>query len=191
MLDTYRVILRKPGALQFASAGLLSRLPMSMFNISVILMVQIQYDSYSMAGRVAAIGTLVWAIQTVPTARLVDRIGQRRAMIPLSVLFVVGAVLERNHHLDILPDDLLAAETEHFFGSLVEEADDLVLVDRDHGIQRLLERFVGDALLLFTFCHSAAHFLLRDVDRPGCGRRERRRFVGGCAFPRPPAGRGR
>ena len=33
------------------------------------------------------------SIQTVPTARLVDRIGQRRAMIPLSVLFVVGAVL--------------------------------------------------------------------------------------------------
>jgi MFS family permease len=93
VLDTYRVILRKPGAMQFASAGLLSRLPMSMFNISVILMVQIQYDSYSMAGRVAAIGTFVWAIQTVPTARLVDRIGQRRAMIPLSVLFVVGAVL--------------------------------------------------------------------------------------------------
>ena len=90
MLDSYRVILGKPGAKSFASAGLLARLPMAMFNISVILMVQIQYDSYSMAGRVAAIGTLVWAAQTVPTARLVDRIGQRAAMIPLTVMFVIG-----------------------------------------------------------------------------------------------------
>lgn len=93
MLSPYRVILRKPGAFKFASAGLLARLPMSMFNISVILMVQIQYDSYSMAGRVAAIGTLVWAAQTVPTARLVDRIGQRAAMIPLTVMFVIGVTI--------------------------------------------------------------------------------------------------
>jgi len=93
MLDTYRGILTRPGAFSFAWSGLLSRLPMAMFNISVILMVQIQYNSYSMAGRVAAIGTLVWAVQTVPTARLVDRIGQRAAMIPLSMMFVAGAVI--------------------------------------------------------------------------------------------------
>lgn len=93
MLSTYRGILSKPGAVAFASSGLLARLPMSMFNISVILMVQIQYDSYSMAGRVAAIGTLVWAAQTVPTARLVDRIGQRAAMIPLTIMHVIGVVI--------------------------------------------------------------------------------------------------
>ncbi|WP_062519413.1 MFS transporter [Demequina silvatica] len=91
MLDNYRVILAHPGAKAFAAAGLLARLPISMFNISVILMVQLQYDSYAMAGRVAAVGTLVWAAQTVPTARLVDRIGQRRAMIPLTLIFVLGA----------------------------------------------------------------------------------------------------
>ncbi|WP_062530421.1 MFS transporter [Demequina rhizosphaerae] len=93
MLDNYRAILAHPGAKAFAAAGLLARLPISMFNISVILMVQLQYDSYAMAGRVAAVGTLVWAAQTVPTARLVDRIGQRRAMIPLTAVFVLGAVL--------------------------------------------------------------------------------------------------
>ena len=93
MFTTYRGILSKPGALQFASAGLLSRLPMSMFNISIILMVQIQYNSYEMAGRVAAIGTLVWALQTVPTARFVDRVGQRVGMVPLTVMFVIGSTL--------------------------------------------------------------------------------------------------
>src|SRR5690606_6924757 len=91
VFGTYRGVLSKPGALQFASAGLLSRLPMSMFNISIILMVQIQYNSYEMAGRVAAIGTLIWAVQTVPTARFVDRVGQRVGMVPLTIMFVVGS----------------------------------------------------------------------------------------------------
>lgn len=93
MLAPYRSILIHPGAKAFASAGLLSRLPIAMFNISFILMVQIQYDSYEMAGRVAAIGIVVWALQTVPTSRLVDRIGQRAAMLPLLVLHVMGVML--------------------------------------------------------------------------------------------------
>lgn len=93
MLAPYRTILRHRGAKAFAAAGLLARLPISMFNISVILMVQIQYDSYAMAGRIAAVGVLVWALQTVPTSRLVDRIGQRAAMIPLTALFVLGATM--------------------------------------------------------------------------------------------------
>ncbi|GMA35513.1 MFS transporter [Demequina litorisediminis] len=46
-----------------------------------------------MAGRVAAIGILCWALQTVPTSRLADRIGQRAAMIPLASLHVVGAAV--------------------------------------------------------------------------------------------------
>lgn len=93
VLDTYRVILTRPGATAFAFAGLLARLPIAMFNISLILMVQIQYDSYEMAGRVAAIGILVWAAQTVPTARLTDRYGQRQVMWPLTVLHITGVGL--------------------------------------------------------------------------------------------------
>ncbi|WP_061963153.1 MFS transporter [Demequina aurantiaca] len=93
MLSTYSEILKIPGAKAFAFAGLLARLPISMFNISVILMVQIQYDSYEMAGRVAAIGVLVWALQTIPTARLTDRFGQAAVMWPLTILHVTGAIL--------------------------------------------------------------------------------------------------
>ena len=93
VLAPYRSILTRPGASAFAFSGLLARVPMAMFNISFILMVQIEYGSYEMAGRVAAIGILCWALQTVPTSRLADRIGQRAAMIPLATLHVVGAVL--------------------------------------------------------------------------------------------------
>ncbi len=93
MLDIYFKLLRKPGAKAFASAGLLSRLPISMFNISLILMVQIQYNSYEMAGRVAAISTVAWALQTVPTARWSDRVGQRAAMWPLTIVHLLGVSL--------------------------------------------------------------------------------------------------
>jgi len=93
VLSTYRGVLSYPGAAAFTFAGLLSRLPISMFNISVILMVQIEYGSYEMAGRVAAVGIAVWAAQTLPTAQLVDRWGQRNAMLPLLALFAIGSVL--------------------------------------------------------------------------------------------------
>lgn len=93
MFDGYRILLSKPGASSFVFAGLLSRLVGSMFNISLILMIQIQYSSYAVAGRVAAIGVFVWALQTVPTARIVDRIGQRAAMWPMVGLHIVGVVI--------------------------------------------------------------------------------------------------
>lgn len=91
VLSTYRAILSYPGAAAFAFSGLLARLPSSMFNISIILLVQMEYGSYEMAGRVAAVGVLVWALQTVPTARYVDRVGQRAGMIPLTALYLIGA----------------------------------------------------------------------------------------------------
>lgn len=92
MYRTYHAILSRPGAAKFAFAGLLARLPISTFNLSVILLVQIQYGQWEIAGRVAAVGVIVWALQTMPTARWIDRSGQRR-MIPLTIVFVIGVVL--------------------------------------------------------------------------------------------------
>jgi len=93
VFSRYRRILSHPGAAAFTFSGLLSRYPGSMFNVSLMLLIRIQYDSYAMAGRVAAIGTLVWAAQTVPTARLIDRLGQRAGMIPLVGLHVTGVAI--------------------------------------------------------------------------------------------------
>ncbi len=92
MPSPYRPLLLKPGARQFALAGLLARLPISTFNISAMLMIQLQYDRWEIAGRVVAVGVVVWALQTLPTARWVDHKGQRM-MIPLTVLFVIGSTI--------------------------------------------------------------------------------------------------
>lgn len=92
LFSHYRALLRRPGARQFALAGLLARVPMSTVTVSTTLLVQIQYDSWEIAGRVAAIGVVVWALQTLPTARLIDRKGQR-AMIPFAALFAAGILV--------------------------------------------------------------------------------------------------
>ena len=93
MLSTYSALLRKPGAAAFAAAGFISRFPISMSGIGLLFMVELQYDSYAMAGRVTGFSAVMWALQTVPTARLVDRIGQRAAMWPLTGLFVLGTTV--------------------------------------------------------------------------------------------------
>ncbi|WP_084125234.1 MFS transporter [Demequina sp. NBRC 110054] len=93
MLTTYRSLLAHPGALAFALAGLLSRFPTSMLNLSVILLIEGTYGSWEMSGRVAAVGVIAWAAQSVPTARWVDRVGQRKAMWPLTAISVVGAAI--------------------------------------------------------------------------------------------------
>lgn len=107
VLAPYRHILAHPGAKQFALAGLLSRFPISMFNLAVILLIEGTYGSWEMSGRVAAIGVIAWAAQSVPTARLVDRVGQRRAMWPLTGIVVTGATLTMATALSQGPEPLL------------------------------------------------------------------------------------
>ena len=90
--EKYFSLLSKPGAAVFAFSGLLSRMPIAMHGIGLTLLVQIQYDSYGLAGLAAAIYAGSWALHSIPSARLTDRIGQRRAMIPLAVLSSIGVV---------------------------------------------------------------------------------------------------
>lgn len=65
---------------------------MSTVNISLILLIQMRYDHWEIAGRVAAVGVIVWALQTIPVSRLVDRKGQR-ALYPFVLTFVGGIAL--------------------------------------------------------------------------------------------------
>ncbi|WP_454042814.1 MFS transporter [Cellulosimicrobium sp. Marseille-Q8652] len=79
-----------PGAWQFSAAALVARLPMSMVGIGTILMVQGIYGEYALAGRVAAVLIVVQAIFSPQIARLVDRVGQRKVMLPLLAATTVG-----------------------------------------------------------------------------------------------------
>lgn len=90
--NPYRAILAVPGAMRFSSAALLARLPMSMVGIGTVLMIQLVYGSYALAGRVSAALIIAQAVASPQIARLVDRRGQRRVMLPLLALTTVGLV---------------------------------------------------------------------------------------------------
>ncbi|WP_286219319.1 MFS transporter [Paraoerskovia sediminicola] len=88
--NPYAEVLRTPGAAKFSAAALLARMPMAMLGIGTVLMVERFYDSYALAGRVSAALILAQAICSPPLARLVDRKGQRRVMLPLILVAAVS-----------------------------------------------------------------------------------------------------
>ncbi|SDS05388.1 Major Facilitator Superfamily protein [Paraoerskovia marina] len=88
--NPYAAVLRTPGAAKFSAAAVLARLPMSMLGIGTVLMVESLYDSYALAGRVSATLILAQALVSPQVARIVDRHGQRRVMLPLIFLAALG-----------------------------------------------------------------------------------------------------
>jgi MFS family permease len=62
-----------------------------MMGIATVLMASTRYDSYTIAGTLSATNSVAWAIGAAVLASLVDRFGQRRVMLPASVLS--GALL--------------------------------------------------------------------------------------------------
>lgn len=82
VLQPYRDVLSRPGALAFSASGLLARLPMSMVGIGIVLLVEPFYGSYGLAGRIAGAYVLVHAVCAPQLSRLVDRVGQARVMRP-------------------------------------------------------------------------------------------------------------
>ena len=93
MLDSYRRVLSRPGALAFSSAALVARLPMSMVGLGIVLLVEERTGSYGLAGTVSAAFVLAEAAFAVLHGRLVDTFGQSRVL-PLAIsIFGVGMAL--------------------------------------------------------------------------------------------------
>ncbi|UZN02947.1 MFS transporter [Cellulomonas sp. S1-8] len=125
MLQTYRDVLVRPGAAAFSATGVVARLPMSMVGIGTVLMVSAVYESYGLAGRVAAVLVIAQAICGPRLARLVDRHGQARVMRPALLVsagstsaLVVAATLQAPAAW-LYVTAALAGATIGSFGSLV------------------------------------------------------------------------
>ncbi len=86
MITTYRRALAVPGALNFSLAALLARLPISMTGIGIVLLVTAHTGSYTVAGRLSAVYVIGNAVGALPVARLVDSLGQRRVLLPASLV---------------------------------------------------------------------------------------------------------
>ena len=63
---------------------------MAMFGLGTVLLISAGTGRYGVAGSVAASGSLGEAVCAPQIARLVDRLGQRRVLVPLCVVFALG-----------------------------------------------------------------------------------------------------
>ena len=93
MLDSYRRVLSRPGALAFSSAALVARLPMSMVGLGIVLLVEQRTGSYGLAGTVSAAFVLAEAAFAVLHGRLVDSFGQWRVLPVAISIFGAGMAL--------------------------------------------------------------------------------------------------
>src|SRR5262249_357060 len=121
----YLEILRLPGALAFSAAGFLARMPMSMFSLGTVLLIAATTGRYGLAGVVAAVGSVGFALGAPQFARLVDRFGQRRVLRPqvaafgaTTVAFMTLAELRAPLAAVIVPG-ALAGATMPSVGSMV------------------------------------------------------------------------
>ena len=92
----YAEIFRDRRARRFSAAGVIGRMPMAMLGLGTVLLISARTGHYGVAGSVAASGSLGAALCAPQLARRVDRLGQRRVLIPLCVVFalaVAGLVL--------------------------------------------------------------------------------------------------
>ena len=91
MFKTYGRLFATPGGLKFSVAGLVARMPISMDSLAVIFIVVHASHSYTLAGALAAVASVVVSMSLPFWSRTSDRIGQRRTLliaIPLRTLFL-------------------------------------------------------------------------------------------------------
>lgn len=86
-LRPYAEIFEIPGAWRFSAAGVIGRMPMSMFGLGTVLLISAVTGKYGVAGAVSAVGSFGYALTSPRIARLVDARGQRRVLLPLLTLF--------------------------------------------------------------------------------------------------------
>jgi MFS family permease len=92
-LRPYAEIFEIPGAWRFSVAGVIGRMPMSMFGLGTVLLISAITGKYGVAGTVSAVGSLGYAFSSPRLARLVDSRGQRRVLLPLLTVFALSTAL--------------------------------------------------------------------------------------------------
>lgn len=93
MLGTYRDVLSRPGAALFSFTAMISRFPLSMAGLGLVLVVSDRTGSYGQAGTVAAAYVLSAAALGPTQGRLADRLGQTPVLLVVGGLYAVGLAL--------------------------------------------------------------------------------------------------
>jgi MFS family permease len=91
--NPYRAIFAARGAIGFAAAAFVARLPVAMVPIGIVSMLSQSRGEYRLAGAVAATFTIANAVVAPQISRLVDRLGQFRLLIPTTTLSAVAFIV--------------------------------------------------------------------------------------------------
>lgn len=90
MRNPYSEIFKAPGAKAFSAAGFVARVPMSMVTLGIVTMLSEARGEYWLAGAVAAVFALSSAVVAPQVARLIDRYGQVRILLPSAAIAVIA-----------------------------------------------------------------------------------------------------
>jgi MFS family permease len=93
MFSAYATLFRTPGAMKFSVLALIGRMPISMDSLALIFIVVAVSDSYALAGALSAVASIVISIANPFWSRLADRIGQRKMLLRVVPLKVLGLSL--------------------------------------------------------------------------------------------------
>jgi MFS family permease len=89
-LAPYAEIFAIPRAWRFWVAGIIGRMPMSMYGLGTVLLISAGTGRYGLAGSVSAAGSIGGALCAPQLGRLVDRLGQHRVLVPVCVTFALA-----------------------------------------------------------------------------------------------------
>lgn len=86
----YAAVLRMPHVAPLLVASMLARLPFGMYALALVLFLAQERDSFAVAGLVDGAFGIGAAIGSPIQSRLIDRLGQRRVLLPLAVVDVAA-----------------------------------------------------------------------------------------------------
>jgi MFS family permease len=90
MLGAYRSVFRAPGTAAFCAAGFVMRMPIAIYPIGLVLLIATRTGKYGFAGLLSGVYVVANGLGTPILARLVDRYGQSRIILPASAVHVAA-----------------------------------------------------------------------------------------------------
>ena len=124
MFRPYAEVLRVPGARAFSASALVARMPISMLGLGIMMAVEAGTGAYGPAGLVSGAALVGQAVAAPFQARLADRLGQTRMIVPfltahLTALGVLVALVGRTTTGELAVVAFLAGATLPQIGPLV------------------------------------------------------------------------
>ena len=111
MFSTYRAVFRAPGTAAFATAGFVMRVPIAIYPIGLVLILSARNGHYGFAGVLSGVYVFANGAGNPALARLSDRLGQRRILVPASIVHVAATAVLAVCVIAELPDWTLLAPT--------------------------------------------------------------------------------